>query len=322
MAAHQDALARRLALLLLKLNHGECLSPAALARELGVAPATLRRDLSRRLAFLPLERGRGTWRLDAAFAGRLGTRDVEQLAALAAARGTPAAPELLRELFEARVQRNFLAEAGTAAAPAEHPELARALEDAIVAHRRVAFELLKDEDRLQPYAGVEPYRLLRHKGAWYLAARDAGQFKTFSLARMRRLRVSDSAFSPDPATQRVLADDETLWQSRQRVVLRISAEAAPHFRRRKLLASQKIEQALPDGGLLVSMQAAHAGQVLPLVRAWMPHLRIASPAAWQAELEQGLKRYLDARAGAASDAPKPPAGTADPDGDDAPAAHG
>jgi predicted DNA-binding transcriptional regulator YafY len=311
--AARDALARRLAVLLLKLNHGERLSPAALARELGVAAATLRRDLSRRLAFLPLERERGGWRLDAAFAGRLSTRDIEHLAALAATRGAPPAQELLRELFEGRVQRNFLAGTRTAV-PAEHPALARALEDAIVAHRRIDFELLKDAQRLQAYADVEPYRLLRHKGAWYLAARDAGQFKTFSLARMRRLQVSPRRFDPDPATERVLADDETLWQARERVVLRVSPEAAPHFRRRKLIASQKLERTLEDGGLLLSVQAAHAGQVLPLVRYWMPHLRIVSPAAWQAELERGLAQYLEASARQAATAADDEAAAAAPQG--------
>ena len=284
----QDSLVRRLALLLMKLNHGERLAPAALAAELGVSAGTLRRDLGQRLSFLPLERERGTWRLDAAFAGRLGTRDVEHLAALAAVRALLPA-DVPRELFEARVQRAFLA--GSAAAQRERPALARPLEDAIVAHRRIGFELRKDEG-LQAYVDVEPYRLLRHKGAWYLAARDHGQFKTFSLARMQGLRVSPQGFHPDPGTERVLADDEVLWQSRERVVLRISAEAAPHFRRRKLIASQKIEQVLEDGGLVVSVQAAHASQVLPIVRYWIPHLRILSPAAWQAELESGLGQYL------------------------------
>lgn len=293
-----DTLARRIALLLVKLNHGERLSATALAAELGVSAATLRRDLAQRLSFLPLERERGAWRLDAAFAGRLTTRDIEHLAALAAVRAQLPGDDLARELFEARVQRSVLA--GPAPARDARPALARALEDAIVAHRRIGFELRKDEGRLQAYAEVEPYRLLRHKGAWYLAARDAGQFKTFSLSRMQALRVTDRAFEPDPGTERALADDDTLWQARERVVLRISAEAAPHFRRRKLIASQKIEQALEDGALIVSVQAAHAGQVLPIVRYWMPHLRILSPAAWQSELEAGLARYLGAATGGAA----------------------
>lgn len=284
--------ARRLALLLVKLSHGERVAPAALAAELGVGAATLRRDLARRLDFLPLERGRGHWRLDAAFAGRLSTRDIEQLAALAAVRGALPGDDLARELFEARVQRAILAGSGAAAA-GPRPALARPLENAIVAHQRIGFELRKDEGLVQAYAGIEPYRLLRHKGAWYLAARDRGQFKTFSLARMQALQVSPEGFSPDPGIERQLADDDTLWQARQRVLLRIAPEAAPHFRRRKLIASQKIEQTLPDGALLVSLQAAHAGQVLPIVRYWMPHLRILSPEAWQAELERGLAQYLD-----------------------------
>jgi predicted DNA-binding transcriptional regulator YafY len=317
MSTPHDHLARRLALLLMKLNHGERVAPAALAAELGVGAATLRRDLAQRLAFLPLERERGAWWLDAAFAGRLSTRDIEQLAALAAVRGALPGDELARELFEARVQRAILA--GRDSAAGQRPDLARPLEDAIVAHRRIRFELRKDEGLVQAYAGIEPYRLLRHKGAWYLAARDRGQFKTFSLARMQGLRVSQESFRPDPGTERQLADEDTLWQARQRVLLRIAPEAAAHFRRRKLIASQQIEQTLEDGALLVSLQAAHAGQVLPIVRYWMPHLRILSPEAWQAELERGLAQYLGRPATTAEDALPPSGDERPPGGGTAPA---
>jgi hypothetical protein len=36
----------------------------------------------------------------------------------------------------------------------------------------------------------------------------------------------------------------------------------------------------------------HANQVLPIVRYWMPHLRIVSPVELQAELEEGVRGYL------------------------------
>lgn len=307
-SAH-EALVRRLALLLLRLSRGEPLETAALARELGVDARTLQRDLRERLSFLPLAREGRRWRLQAAHAGRLSTRDIGQLAALAAVRGALQADDLLRELFAARVQGAFLAAGGAAAPGPVPPEavphpLAAALEGAIVAHRRIAFTLHKDAGP-QAYAGVEPYRLLRHKGAWYLAARDAGQFKTFSLQRMAALQVGPEGFEPDAATERAVADDDALWQARERIVLAVSAQAAPHLRQQPLLHTQVIEHEGEDGSMVVSLQAVHASRLLPLVRWWLPHLRILAPEAWQAELEQALQDYLadaEGRGGAAAEA--------------------
>ncbi len=34
---------------------------------------------------------------------------------------------------------------------------------------------------------------------------------------------------------------------------------------------------LEDGGLIVSSRVAHDNQILPIVRYWMPHVRVVSP---------------------------------------------
>ena len=44
--------------------------------------------------------------------------------------------------------------------------------------------------------------------------------------------------------------------------------------------------------LLLEAQVGHPLQVLPVVRHWIPHLRIESPAEWQRTLEAGLRDYL------------------------------
>lgn len=73
---------------------------------------------------------------------------------------------------------------------------------------------------------------------------------------------------------------------------RIAQPAATYFSRQKLIAQQTIEKKLEDGGLIVSGKVAHTDRILSIVRHWMPHVRIVSPATWHEELESGLRGYL------------------------------
>lgn len=67
---------------------------------------------------------------------------------------------------------------------------------------------------------------------------------------------------------------------------------AGYFKRRKLIANQVIQKELSDGGLLVSASVGHINQILPVVRYWIPHIRVISPPKVQAELEGSLREYL------------------------------
>jgi predicted DNA-binding transcriptional regulator YafY len=107
--------------------------------------------------------------------------------------------------------------------------------------------------------------------------------------------TEDSQFEPDPDVVRTLEQEDSIWLNLKKteVVLKIGAEAADYFRRRKLIDGQKIEKELADGGLLVSCLIAHPNQILPTVRYWLPHVRVISPEGLQGELEQQLKGYLN-----------------------------
>lgn len=76
------------------------------------------------------------------------------------------------------------------------------------------------------------------------------------------------------------------------VVLKIAEPAAGYFRRRKLVAHQVIEKELEDGGLIVSAKVAHANQILPVVRQWIPCIRIISPEGLQSDMEREMHGYL------------------------------
>lgn len=292
---NHDTLVYRLAQMLYKLNLGESLEPAALAEEFSVNLRTIQRDLNERFAYLPLHKVDGRYRLDQAFLGKLNLRDIERFAGLAGIRGLfpSLSDDFLRDIFDERMQGALLVKGHHYEDISARLPLFRQLEKAIVAHRRIAFDYARNEAP-KHYGGVEPYKLLNHHGIWYLAARDGDKLKTFAFARIERLHVEEHSFQPAPAIDRRLREEDGIWfaAEQREVVLKITAEIAGYFKRRKLIANQVIEKELEDGGLILSARIGHANQVLPIVRYWIPHIRIISPESLQDELESEVRAWL------------------------------
>ena len=302
-----DTLVYRLAQMLVKLNQGEKLDPQALADEFGVNLRTIQRDLNERFAYLPLEKTNGRYHLDPAFLGKLSTRDIERFAGLAGVRWLfpSLSDEFLRDIFDTRMQSALLVKGHHYEDLSDRTEAFRLLERAIVARRHVAFEYRKDEG-LVPYEGVAPYKLVNLKGIWYLAGRDGEKLKTFAFGKIERLKVLETQFAADPSVEQTLRDEDGIWlgEEKREIVLKVSADVAGYFKRRKLIANQIIEKELEDGGLLISAKVGHLNQVLPIVRYWIPHLRIISPEGLQAELEGELTRYVESGRGSGGRASK------------------
>lgn len=290
-----DTLAYRLAQILVKLNQGEKIDPAELAQEFGVNRRTIQRDLNLRFAYLPLERTNGRYHLDPAYLGKLSTGDIVRFANLAGVRGLlPCMSDaFLRDIFDDRIQNVLLVKGHNYENLAGKESQFRALEQAIVGHRHVAFAYEKREG-IGRYECVEPYRLINNKGIWYLAARDREKLKTFVFARISQLNLLNSNFTPLQNIETLLAQEDGIWlgEEQKEIVLKVSGEVAGYFQRRKLIANQKIEKELEDGGLIISAKVGHANQVLPIVRYWIPHIQIISPEGLQAELNSTLREYL------------------------------
>lgn len=291
----RDTLVRRLAIILVKLNQGDRLDPPALAAEFGVNLRTIQRDLNERFAYLPLERVDGLYRLDPVFLGKLNTRDVERFASLAGVRGLfpSLSDDFLRDIFDSQTQAALLVRGHSYEDLRGKDQLFRQIERAIVARFFVSFDLQKVGE-VKSYIDVEPYKLLNHKGIWYLAAKDGGKLKTFSFVKIERLLVSNATYQIDASVEGSLAGDEGIWlgEKKQEVILKVAADVASYFKRRKLIANQVIEKELEGGGLIISAIVGHANQILPIVRYWMPHIQIINPESLQMEMERELAKYL------------------------------
>ena len=298
---NHDTLVYRLAQILIMLNQGEKLDPRSLADEFGVNLRTIQRDLNVRFAYLPLQKIDGRYQLDPIFLGKLSTRDIERFAGLAGVRGLfpSLSDDFLRDIFDTSIQSALLVKGHHYENLSGKEETFRQLEQAIIARRHVTFDYSKEVGS-KPYVAIAPFKLMNHKGIWYLAARDGDKLKTFAFTKIKGLRLLDSQFAPDPSVDKTLAEEDGIWlgEEKQEIVLKIAHDVASYFKRRRLIANQVIEKELEDGGLIVSAKVGHVNQVLPIVRYWIPHIRIISPEGLQKEMEQEMRDYIE-RAGAA-----------------------
>jgi predicted DNA-binding transcriptional regulator YafY len=298
-SASHDTLVYRLAGILIKLNQGESLDPTALANEFGVNLRTIQRDLNVRFAYLPILKNGGRYRLDPLFLGKFNARDIERFASLAGVRGLfPSfSDEFLRDIFDSQVQSALLVKGHHYEDLSGREHLFQQLKQAIVENLCLSFSYVRGKAS-KLYERIEPYRLVNLKGIWYLAACDQGKLKTFSITRIEALSVTRDTFVPDPSIAQKLGQEDGIWFSETdyEVVLMVAPEVAGYFKRRKLIANQVIEKELQDGSLLVSARVGHSNQILPIVRYWIPHLRILSPESLQTELKAGLSSYLNVEA--------------------------
>lgn len=292
---NHDTLVYRLAQMLVKLNQGETLEPRTLANEFGVNLRTIQRDLNVRFAYLPLQKTDGRYYLDPAFLGKLSTKDIDRFAGLAGVRGLfpSLSDEFLRDIFDTRIQSALLVKGHHYEDMAGKEQIFRDLEKAIIGCHQIAFDYLKAEGK-KSYAAMSPYKLINNKGVWYLAALDGEKLKAFSFSKIERLRMLETSFTWSQQIDKQLAEEDGIWLSeeKQEIVLKVCREVASYFKRRRLIANQIIEKELEDGGLLVSAKVGHPNQILPIVRYWIPHVRIISPEALQFDMEKELEDYL------------------------------
>ena len=291
-----DTLVYRLSEVLTKLNRGESLDPQALADEFGVNLRTIQRDLNVRFAGLPLIKSNGRYKMDEAYLGKLTIRDIERFAAFTgvSALFPEMSGQFLKEVLASNAHDAWLVKGHHYEDLREHRAIFVALEQAIFEKHTVQFHYSKTNGDTSVRSAVEPYKLINQKGIWYLAAWNDGKLKSFAISRIGALMVDETTFIPRKHVDQELADSDGIWLGtvRHRVLIQVSSQVASFFRRRNLVPNQVIENETAGGGILVSTTVAHSDEVLPIIRYWIPHVRILEPQHFQQIMEQGLTDYL------------------------------
>jgi predicted DNA-binding transcriptional regulator YafY len=277
-----DTLAKRLGLILTRLNTGERLTLADLSREFNVTPRTLQRDFNDRLSYLPIEREGSTYFIDVKYLGRQGKQDIKPILTML---GLSSIFPSFDALSFTRLNDNQVA-----------PFLFRELKIEDVSSYEETFKLLTSAIqnnqiirfcyKQKTYRDVSPYRLVNDRGWWYLAAIHNDTLKSYKVAQVSKVDVASQHFKRRKEVDDHVIDGSMIWltDSPIEVVLRIDTSIAYHFRNTNILPEQKLLKILDDDSLLVTSTITNQKQIIPILKYWLPDIEILSPV----ELKQSL----------------------------------
>lgn len=284
-------LALRLSKILALLHHGDDIDKHALAKQYDVSVRTIERDLADRLHGIAEQTNDGHWQLAHPHRSTIPTAQLNEYTRLVGAAHLfpdTSLPYLITQLENQKSSQTMHVQ------PIPHEDIRiqgpvfALLQGAIECHHECRFSYKGKPRRTQPY------RLIHKNGVWYLAAEEAGRLKNFSVALIEGLQVDEySSFNPKRAYQDHINARDDVWftDSTTEVLLRVAPEVARYFTRRALLPRQQ-QRADADGSLLVTTQISHINQLIPMVRYWLPHVRIVQPTAWHQALIDNLRQTL------------------------------
>ena len=290
-----EKLAQRVSHILALLHQGDTINKHQLAQTFGVNVRTIERDLILRLQGFAERNDEGRWQLSPAARSTIPASHLHGYARLAGTEQLfpdPSLRFLLEQLQTPAPQRAMQVQPtpqeDLRAQGPQAPQAFAQLQHAIAQRHECRFAY-KAKPR-----HAQPYRLIHKNGVWYLAAVEGERLKNFSVALMADLQVDEaSRFAPDPAHQDYINAKDDVWFTQQttEVLLRVAPEVAHYFSRRALLPQQQ-QRPDADGSLLVTTHINHPHQLLPVVRYWLPHVRIVQPQQWHEELVAGLRQAL------------------------------
>ena len=287
-----EKLAQRISHILALLHQGDAIDKHELALRFSVDLRTIERDLSERLCGIAERNADGLWQLVHAARSTIPAKYLHgyaQLVGTAHVFPDTSLRYLLAQLETSETRRAMRVQ------PTPHEEMRQSsldfarLQEAIEQRYECRFTY-KSKDR-----HAQPYRLIYKSGVWYLAAEEAGRLKNFSVALLDGLQIDESRrFTPKQAHQRYIDGKDDVWftEASTEVLLRVAPAIAHYFTRRALLPQQQ-QRLDTDGSLLVTAQINHINQLLPVVRYWLPNVRIISPTDWRQDLEAQLRDYLN-----------------------------
>ena len=277
-----DTLAKRLGLILTRLNTGERLLLSTLAVEFGVTERTLQRDFNERLNYLPIEREGSSYYLNPRYLGNNRKSDIKPvLDMLGLSKIFPS----FDALSFSRLSHNEVP-----------PFLFRDMKVEDVSNYQTTFksltlaiqnlQIINFTYKQQQYQGVSPYRLVNDRGWWYLAAIHNNTLKSIKVANINEVSVKQQNFVRNKAIDAQIAKSAMLWLSDKaiEVVLRVDCAIASHFTHAQLLPEQQLLKVLDDDSLLVTSTITDKKQIIPILKYWLPDIEILSPS----ELKQSL----------------------------------
>lgn len=293
---------KRHAEILERLENGEELSIGELAREWNVDPKTIQRDFDKLKQMYPgrVERGEDKKRYRKPISRRAqndGDMVLEMLESMVKDMGVdfykkahPLLERLQRQIKSPFYTRLDVEDIGSKF------DIVMKLEKAIDLKREVTLSYTPYGDKEpKEYINVQPIKVIVYEGFWYLLAQHGKYTKKFYLKAVHSCDLTDATFKNNPKIIDSLENSINVWFSTSaepyEVILWVDPEVVTYFERKPIVKNQKLYKK-SDGSAEMVLKITSEEEIYPILKFWMPTLRVIEPVWIQEKFTEMLTQYL------------------------------
>jgi predicted DNA-binding transcriptional regulator YafY len=294
----------RQALILERLNSGEEISMTTLSKELGVPTRTLKRDFEKLEQMMPGEFARADdgkkYKKVKNYAsvndGEIIIEMLDSMVRDIGGKTYTKAHKLLREL-KTHIDKPFYARVDVEDVSDKFDLIAQ-LEQAIRDKKKINMTYRRwydEKHELQEYEEVCPLKMVVYNGFWYLLTEHKGYSKKFYLKEIRTCLISEMKFTPNKKILEAMENSINIWFSPKtkpfEVTLWLDTDAVVYFERKPISKKQKLYKK-PDGTAELIVKITDSEEIFPVLKFWLPSVRIIEPESLQIEFNEMLQIYL------------------------------
>ncbi|TKI68511.1 WYL domain-containing protein [Sulfurimonas crateris] len=296
-----DKILTRLSYILSRLNDGEALSVKDLAKEFNTSERTVQRDFNERLVSFPIFQDGKKWKMQEGFRVEK-TKSLEDeivldiIEKITEGIGGKFASKSHKLLSKIKNQdfNPIYAKLNIEDISDKFGEI-QIIEGAIKAKKEI--ECSYDDERHDIFkVALKPLKIVNFEGFWYLVALQDDVLKKYYLKNISNVKATDTAFSTDAKLENLLDSSISVWFQKDvepfEVKIYANKIAAKYFQRRPL-PTQSIESLHKDGTMEFVVKITHEMEILPIIKYWLPHMRVIEPEWIQEMIDEDINWYLN-----------------------------
>lgn len=292
---------QRHSIILERLQNGETLSIAELAREWGILTKTVQRDFRKLMegsyGVIRAEDGKRFTIAKNISTSKSAETAIKMLDSLSSQIGgefyTKAQTALhkLQKYIESPFYTRIDVESIS-----DKLDLVEDLEYAIAKQKMLTFKYKKwyKPREIKTYENVQPYKIIIFDGFWYLLSKYKEHYIKFYLKEIRDLHILDKTFEKDERVlDRMQKAINIYFEPKNEpfdVTLLLDHNAIVYFER-KPIKRQYLKKNL-DGTAELTISVTHEEEVFYILKRWLPQIRIIEPESLQEKFESILQDYL------------------------------
>jgi predicted DNA-binding transcriptional regulator YafY len=145
---------------------------------------------------------------------------------------------------------------------------------------------------------IQPLKIANYDGFWYVVALKNEKIEKYYLKTLSNLEETTTTFKVEDNIEELLENSINIWfkSDVEPFEVKIYAdEVATKYFKRRALPTQIIETLSEDGTMEFVVKVTDEMEIIPVIKYWLPHLRVLEPL-WIAEMIDGdLESYLKIR---------------------------